>query len=483
MSASEQLLEPSNHRDGKVFVQDVFEQQQHAFQSNSFPSRKERKEMLKALKKSLLKNRERLLKSLSADYSHRSDDDSIMGDILPSVMNINYTLKQLKQWMKPEKRHIGWLFQPASAWVEYQPLGVVGIIVPWNYPVYLSIGPLVAALAAGNRAMIKLSEFTPYTNRILREIIEEVFTQTEVAIVEGDSDIAATFSSMPFDHLFFTGSTQVGKHVMRAAANNLTPVTLELGGKSPVLIAEDMPIDLAVERMLYGKCLNAGQTCVAPDYVLCSKDKLDDLTKEIEHQFQRLYPTISNNPDYTAIVNDSQFGRLQAWLAEAESAGCNIIKLNPGAESFEPGNRKIPLTLVIDPPENLNLMQQEIFGPLLPIKSYESVNEAVEYIQSKPRPLALYLMSFDRKLQKKVMKQTHAGGVCINDSVIHVAQEDLPFGGVGPSGMGHYHAREGFKTFSKAKSILKRGKFSSAKFAFPPYGRWIHKLIYRWYLR
>ncbi len=474
-------LPPSHH--SKAMMQDTFEQQQYAFQAHPYPLRKERKEMLKALKRSLLKHKNKLLKSLSTDFSHRSDDDSLLADIMPSVMNINYALKNMRRWMKPEKRHVGVLFQPAKAWVEYQPLGVIGIIVPWNYPVYLTIGPLAAALAAGNRAMIKLSEFTPYTNRILREIIEEVFDHTEVAVIEGDADTGAGFSALPFDHLFFTGSTQVGKHIMRAAANNLTPVTLELGGKSPVIIADDMPMDLAVERMIYGKCLNAGQTCIAPDYVLCPEKKVASLIELLENNFQRLYPTLSDNNDYTAIVNSAQYGRLQAWLTEAESAGCNIIRLNPASEDISPQSRKIPLTLVVNPPEHLNLSQQEIFGPILPIFSYQNISDAIKFVQRRPRPLALYLMTFDRKLEKRVISQTHSGGVCINDTVSHVAQDDLPFGGVGPSGMGEYHGKEGFYTFSKAKPIFKKGRFSTAKLAFPPYGKLVHKLIYKLYLR
>ena len=469
--------------DSKVFMQDIFEQQKHAFLSHPYPQKKERKEMLRALKKSLLKNKARLLKCLSADYSHRSDDDSLIADILPSVMTINHTLSHLKQWMKPEKRRVSMVFQPAKAWIEHQPLGVVGIIVPWNYPIYLTIGPLVAAIAAGNRVMIKLSEFAPYTNRILREVLEEVFDQTEVAVIEGNADIAASFSSLAFDHLLFTGSTQVGKHVMRAAANNLTPVTLELGGKSPVFIGQDAPMELAVERMLYGKCLNAGQTCVAPDYVLCPQDKVATLIELIDNRFKSLYPSLDDNPDYSAMINESQYGRLKAWLSEAESAGCDIIELNPAGESFTPSSRKIPLTLVVNPPEHINLSQQEIFGPVLPIVAYETEHDAIRYIQNRPRPLALYLMSFNSRLQKQVLSLTHSGGVCINDSISHVVQDDLPFGGVGHSGMGHYHGKEGFLTFSKTKAIFKKGRFNSAKLAFPPYGRWIHKLIYKLYLR
>ncbi|MCO7227106.1 coniferyl aldehyde dehydrogenase [Pleionea sp. CnH1-48] len=466
-----------------IVMKEAFEQQRQAFLAHPYPSLKERKQMLLALKKSLLKHQDRLVKSLAADFSHRSEDDTLLADFMPSIMGIKYALSNLKRWMKPEKRHVGILFQPARARIEYQPLGVVGIIVPWNYPIYLSIGPLVTAIAAGNRAMLKLSEFTPYTNRILKEVIAEAFDSTEVCVIEGEADIAAQFSALPFDHLLFTGSTAVGKHVMRAAANNLTPVTLELGGKSPVIIAEDMDIDGAVERLMYGKCLNAGQTCIAPDYVLCQEGKAQDVVKAFQNHFAAMYPSIKDNKDYTAIINERQYERLQAWIEEAKAAGCDVIAINPANETFDNSQRKMPMHLVVNPPENIAISSEEIFGPILPVFTYSSIQDAVKFVQQRPRPLALYLMSHNKKTQDYVMKHTHAGGICLNDSINHIAQDDLPFGGVGPSGMGHYHGIEGFKTFSKAKSVLIKGRFNSAKLAFPPYGRWIHKLIYKLYLR
>ncbi len=467
----------------KLMMQEVFDLQKQAFKASPYSSRKERLDMLKALKNSLIKHQDRLVKSLAADFTHRSHDDSKLADILPTVMNIKYTMKQLKGWMKPEKRHVSLMFQPASAWVEYQPLGVIGVIVPWNYPVFLALGPLTAAIAAGNRAMLKLSEFTPYANRVIKEIIKEVFDRSEVAVIEGGAEVAAEFSKIPFDHLFFTGSTQVGRLVMKEAANNLTPVTLELGGKSPAIIADDVDVHFAVERLLYGKCLNGGQTCVAPDYVLCPKTKVAALVEAIDTQFARLYPSINDNPDYTAIVSSGQYQRLTSWLEEAIAAGCELITINPGQEAIDSSKQKLPLTLIIDPPAHLKLSEQEIFGPILPIYSYQNLAEAVAFVQDRPRPLALYVMTHNKKIERHILNITNAGGVCINDAVSHVAIDDLPFGGVGPSGMGMYHGHEGFKTFSKAKSVFKKGRFNSAKMALPPYGKWIHKLIYALYLR
>lgn len=361
----------------------------------------------------------------------------------------------------------------------FQPLGVVGIMSPWNYPVFLSLGPLVAAIAAGNRAMIKPSEFCPYTNRVLKEIIREAFSKDEACIIEGDASIASEFTNLPFDHLLFTGSTNVGKMVMAAAAKNLTPVTLELGGKSPAIIAPDVEVDFAVERLLYGKCLNAGQTCVAPDYILCPEDKKPALIESLKKQFNLLYPDL-NNGDYSSIINENQFQRLQNWLEDAKQKGAEIIPL---AESSPIHPRSMPLTLVIKANTSMTLMQEEIFGPILPIIAYKDLKQAIQIIHSQPRPLALYLFTHSHRLEEQILRHTHAGGVCINDTVSHVAQEDLPFGGVGPSGMGQYHAREGFLTFSSSKAVFKRGRFNSAKMAFPPYGKLIHKLLYRLILK
>ncbi|WP_196139685.1 coniferyl aldehyde dehydrogenase [Aliikangiella sp. G2MR2-5] len=460
-------------------AREVFELQKRCFKEQPYPQEKLRKQQLIALKKALLKHKDKLAKAISADFGCRSVDETMLADIMPTVMNINHCIKHLRQWMQPEKRPVSILFQPANARIMYQPLGVVGIMSPWNYPVYLCLGPLAAAIAAGNRALIKPSEYCPYANRVLEEIINDAFTQDEVCLVEGGPEVASFFTSLPWDHLIFTGSTSVGKKVMSAAADNLTPVTLELGGKSPAIVGPDVSAEFAVERMLYGKCLNAGQTCVAPDYVLCPEDKVDALVQAFRKQFAQLYPN-TNNGEYSSIINQQQFDRLSDWIADAKQQGARIIPLSTDDSTNQ---RAMPLTLLLDPKESMTIMQQEIFGPVLPIIGYKLFDDAISYVQSKDRPLALYLFSHEKNIQQKLLETTHAGGVCINDTVSHVAQDDLPFGGIGPSGMGMYHAREGFLTFSSAKSIFKRGRFNSAKMAFPPYNKMIHRLIYRLFLR
>ena len=459
-------------------VTQLLEKQKNAFLQNPYPSEQLRKQQLKALKTALLKHKDKLVKAVSADFGSRSTDESLLADIMPTVMSIDHAIKHLREWMKPEKRKVSMMFQPATNRIMFQPLGVIGIMSPWNYPIFLSLGPLVAAIAAGNRAILKPSELTPYANRVINEIIQEAFSSDEVSMVEGDARLAAGFSGLAFDHLIFTGSTEVGKLVMAAAAKNLTPVTLELGGKSPALIGPDVSADFAVERMLYGKCLNAGQTCVAPDYVLCPENMETALVEAFRKQFTQLYPDLSCG-DYTSVINDAHYDRLQSWLKDAIDQGAKVISLGDKSASLP---RSLPLQLLLKVNSSMKIMQDEIFGPVLPILCYKSTAEAIKFINSRPRPLALYLFSNDKKLENQVLKQTHAGGVCINDTVNHVAQEDLPFGGIGPSGMGKYHAKEGFMTFSAAKSVLKRGRFYSAKTAFPPYRKLIHKLIYKFLL-
>lgn len=372
--------------------------QKASFREQGAPSRLQREAQLIALKQALLSHQQAIVEALNADYGHRSPDDSRISDIMPCVNNINYTLKKLKGWMKPSRRHAGILLAPAKVEVQYQPLGVVGIIVPWNFPVMLSIGPLITALAAGNRAMIKLSEFTPETNRVLRQMLAGLFDETQVAVVEGEAEVAAAFSALPFDHLLFTGSTTVGRYVMRAAADNLTPVTLELGGKSPVIIAPDMPLDTAVERMIYGKCLNAGQICVAPDYVLLPKGQSQAFVQAFINRFKQMYGEIGQNPDYGAIINQRQFDRLQAVLQDAIDLGAQVTPTS--TETMTPGSRKLPVQLITGVNEQMKVMQEEIFGPLLPIVEYDSLEQAIDYVNDRPRPLALYIMSFDSDTQQ-----------------------------------------------------------------------------------
>ena len=452
-----------------------------ACQAQPMPSLAQRRSRLTALKSALLAHKQALCDALALDYGQRSDYDSLVADILPCVMQINYSLKRLKGWMKPVRRHPGLLLAPARVEVHYQPLGVVGIMVPWNFPVMLSLGPLIGAIAAGNRAMIKLSEFTPHTNAALRTLLAQVFDDDEVVLIEGDAGLAAAFSTLPFDHLLFTGSTAVGRRVMAAAAPQLTPLTLELGGKSPCLIAPDMPLALAVERMIFGKSLNAGQICVAPDYVLLPRGQEQAFIEAYQAHFRRLYPKGLDSPDYGSIINGAQYERLTAWLAEAKQAGAQVHPCASPAR--DDGARRLVPHLLTEVPGHCQLMQQEIFGPLLPLVPYDSIEEAIAYVAARPRPLALYLMSLDPALQHRLIRETHAGGMAINECLFQVAADDAPFGGIGPSGMGHYHGHEGFLTFSKAKTVLRRGRFSTGSLIHPPYRRWYQRLMMALFLR
>ena len=452
-----------------------------ACQAQPMPSLAQRRSRLTALKSALLAHKQALCDALALDYGQRSDYDSLVADILPCVMQINYSLKRLKGWMKPVRRHPGLLLAPARVEMHYQPLGVVGIMVPWNFPVMLSLGPLIGAIAAGNRAMIKLSEFTPHTNAALRTLLAQVFDDDEVVLIEGDAGLAAAFSTLPFDHLLFTGSTAVGRQVMAAAAPQLTPLTLELGGKSPCLIAPDMPLALAVERMIFGKSLNAGQICVAPDYVLLPRGQEQGFIEAYQTHFRRLYPKGLDSPDYGSIINAAQYERLTAWLAEAKQAGAQAHPCASPAR--DDGARRLVPHLLTEVPGHCQLMQQEIFGPLLPLVPYDSIEEAIAYVAARPRPLALYLMSLDPALQHRLIRETHAGGMAINECLFQVAADDAPFGGIGPSGMGHYHGHEGFLTFSKAKTVLRRGRFSTGNLIHPPYRRWYQQLMMALFLR
>jgi coniferyl-aldehyde dehydrogenase len=436
---------------------------------------------LKKLKKMVLDNQDAFTEAMSKDFGHRSVEDSRIGDIMTTVMGISYSISKLKKWMKPKSRHVGILFQPAKAHVLMQPKGVIGIVSPWNYPLFLSLGPLTAALAAGNRAMIKMSEYTPATGKLLAELMATIFPQDKVAVVGGDIKVASAFTSLKFDHIFFTGSTPVGKIVMKSAAENLIPVTLELGGKSPTIIDSDINLDTAVSRLILGKTLNAGQTCVAPDYIFCPKDRVEELSNALRKAYLKMFPTVRDNADATSVVNQGQYNRLHGLLEDAAEKGANIIPLNESIEKNE--QRKLPLTLVLNTNDDMKVMQEEIFGPLLPIIPYDSIDEVIDYINANDRPLALYINSFDKKFQQNILKRTHSGGACINDAAFHVVIDDLPFGGIGASGMGNYHGEEGFTTFSHPKAVFSRGRISFAPLLFPPFGTAIHKLVFKLFIR
>lgn len=461
----------------------LFEAQRRAFHENMTPSLEERRENLKRLKQVLLRHKERLIQAINADFGNRSRDETLLAEMMPSVQGINYALKNLRDWMRPSRRHVGLLFMPAKNEVHYQPLGVIGIIVPWNYPLYLAIGPLTCALAAGNRAMIKMSEYTPKTAECLKAVLAEAFHEDLVAVITGDQDVAVEFSKKAFDHLLFTGSTAVGRHVMRAAAENLTPVTLELGGKSPAIISADVPMKDAAERICFGKSFNAGQTCVAPDYVLCPRDRIEQFVEQVQASFATFYPSLKDNRDFTSIIDERQYNRLKSYLADARKKGARIIEINPAREDLSEGTRKIPLTLVLDAKDNMKVMQEEIFGPILPVVPYSSLQDALDYVNERPRPLALYYFGYNRDEQQHVIKHTRSGGVCINDTLMHVAQDDMPFGGVGHSGTGRYHGHEGFQTFSCVKSVHTKQRLNSGALIFAPHGTLLHKLVYSIFIR
>lgn len=461
----------------------TFDAQKAYFFKNPFPDLAARKAALKQLKGLLLDNQDAICEAISKDFGYRSPKETLLLEMMTTIGDINYTLHNLRGWMKPEKRVVAMQFMPASNTVMYQPLGVVGIIVPWNYPLYLSVGPLVSAIAAGNCAMLKMSEYTPHFNQVLADVLATQFSTEQISIVEGEADVAAAFSSLAFDHILFTGSSAVGKHVMRAAAENLTPVTLELGGKSPAIIDAEIGMDDAVKRIIFGKCANAGQTCVAPDYLLVPQQRLDECIQALKTHFNALYPDFENNPDYSFVVNDRQYSRLLNYLKSAQAAGATITSSTEKSFEDYQHTRKLPLQIVSRCPDSETIMQEEIFGPLLPIVTYETYADAISYVNQRPRPLALYVLSHNSKLQQEFMQKTHAGGVGINETIVHVGQEDMPFGGIGPSGMGHYHGKEGFMTFSKAKAIHKKGRIYSTSFIHPPYSKSLLGLVLKLFMK
>ncbi|HCG8431029.1 TPA: coniferyl aldehyde dehydrogenase [Vibrio parahaemolyticus] len=424
-----------------------------AYAVEPYPSLDERKQRLIMLKQALIANKQALVEALSDDFGYRSEFDTAMTDVLPTVSHINYTLKRLKKWCKPSKRESGLLLAPSKVTVQYQPLGVVGIISPWNFPVILSLAPLVTALAAGNRVMMKLSEFTPKTNKVIVNICHELSEYVEV--FEGEADVAQAFSQLPFDHLLFTGSTNVGRAVAKAAAENLTPVTLELGGKSPVIITEDADMKKTVDAILFGKCINAGQICVAPDYAFVPQERVEEFITLFLKRFEKLYLKSNKNQKLTHIINQRQYERLTALLEDAKTRGASLhtVEASPQEE------RLLYPHLVANVSADMRIMQEEIFGPFLPIKPYKAVDEAIDYINLHQRPLALYVMSDDKSTIKHIVRNTHSGGVGINDTVLHVGAEDAPFGGIGQSGIGHYHGVEGFRIFSHAKTVLHTPKW------------------------
>ena len=425
----------------------------------------------------LIKYNAKLVDALNTDFTCRPREVTLLTDIGAGIAPMKHAIKHVRKWMKPEKRPTMFPFNllGGRSRVEYQPLGVVGVIAPWNFPVNMVFAPLAGVLAAGNRAMIKPSEFTPATAELLVEMIHEAYDEKEVAIFNGGAEVGQAFSALPFDHMIFTGATSIARHILAAASRNLVPVTLELGGKSPVVISRGADLEKSIGRIMLGKTLNAGQICLAPDYLMVPEEKLQDVIEVAKAAVTNMYPSILDNPSYTSVINERHFSRLNDYLAEAQERGQTILPINPADEDFssQQGTLKIPPTLVPQPADDLKIMEEELFGPLLPIRTYSNFEETIDYINSKPRPLAAYYFGEDAAEEDALISRTTSGGVCVNDVVMHVAQEELPFGGVGPSGMGAYHGQKGFQTFSHAKSVYRQSNLNIGKLGgmLPPYSK------------
>ncbi|HEX5841248.1 MAG TPA: coniferyl aldehyde dehydrogenase [Pseudomonas sp.] len=425
----------------------------------------------------LLENREEIVAAVSADFGNRSREQTLLSDIAGSVASLKHCREHLAEWMQAESHQAP--FPGCEARVDYQPLGVVGVISPWNFPIVLAFGPLASILAAGNRAMLKPSELTPRTSALLAELIARYFDANELSTVLGSAEVGALFSAQPFDHLIFTGGTAVGRHIMRAAADNLVPVTLELGGKSPVLVSRSADLATVVQRVMTVKTFNAGQICLAPDYLLLPEESLGDFVAEAVRFVSEMYPTLRSNPDYTSIINSRHFDRLRSYLADAHARGAYLVEINPAQEDLsDRETRKIAPTLVLDTSEQMQVLREEIFGPLLPIKTYRDFSAAIDYVNAQPRPLAAYYFGEDAGERQQVMERTTSGAVVINDCMSHVLFEELPFGGVGHSGMGAYHGVYGFRTFSHAKAVVVQSPIGESNLAMrAPYGAMIHGLL------
>lgn len=424
----------------------------------------------------LVRYGDRVSEALNSDFTCRPHEINMLTDVIGSIGSMKHAKKHLRKWMKPEKRPTIFPLNlmGGRSRIEYQPKGVVGIVAPWNFPIAMVFQPMACALGAGNRIMIKPSEFTPATSEVIAEMIADGFDPTEATVFPGGPEVGQAFSGLPFDHMIFTGATGIARHIMAAASRNLVPVTLELGGKSPVIISRSADIDKALQRVMLGKTMNAGQICLAPDYLMVPEEKLNDVIEAAQGAVAEMYPKLLDNDDYTSVVNERHYQRLNGYIKEAEDRGEKIIAINPGNEDFsqQANSFKIPPTLVSEPAEDLSMMEEEMFGPVLPIRTYKNFDETIDYINSKPRPLAAYYFGEDKTEEEAMISRTTSGGVCVNDVIMHIMQEDLPFGGIGPSGMGNYHGIEGFKTFSHAKSVYRQTGVNVAKLGgmLPPYG-------------
>lgn len=457
-------------------LQDTLDLQRKAYLAHPLPSVEERKADLLKLRAFVSDHRDALVAAINADYGHRSRHETLFAEIFPVLDGATHAVKHLKTWMKPQRRGVDWRnFMGASNRVIPQPLGVVGVIVPWNFPVNLSFSALISIFAAGNRAMVKMSENSRHLCQLLMQKIPLYFPPEKLAFFDETGGVGVAFSQLKFDHLMFTGSGTTGRAVMVAAAQNLCPVTLELGGKSPALICPDFPLRKAVERLLFVKCFNAGQICTTVDHVYVPFDRVDEFVALSKEVVQTRYPSLES-PDLTAIIDDTAFARLTRALNEAEAEGAQLIPLIDG-QKWDTTTRKIAPLLVLNAPPSCALMTREIFGPILPVVPYTSLDEPIHRINSGPRPLAFYPMSNDSHCIDELLTRVMSGGVTVNDALFHVGQHDLPFGGVGESGMGHYHGYEGFVTFSKMRPVFYQARFSAIRFLWPPYGEFANKYL------
>jgi coniferyl-aldehyde dehydrogenase len=462
-------------------VRRLFAAQQAAFRAEPYPSAKSRRDKLKALKQQISRYQNVIAQATSQDFGFRSASETKILDLVGVVLQANHAISHLSGWMAPSRRSVEWIFLTNTLRVNYQPKGVVGVIVPWNFPIYLALGPLVAALAAGNRVMIKMSEFTPATNAVLARLLGEIYRDDEVALVGEELADPAAFTALPFDHIVFTGSPRVGRIVMKSAAENLTPVTLELGGKSPAVVLRDYPLADAAKRIAHGKSVNGAQICVSPDYALVPREGVDAFVASAKASFERFFGAkFSDSPDYTWVVNDSHLARISALLRDARSKGATVIPCTD--YSADADGRRIPLHIVLNCTDDMRIMREELFGPILPIVPYDNLEDAIHFINARDRPLALYCFSHDAKERSVLLRRTHSGGVTINDWGWHVVNHDAPFGGIGNSGMGGYHGVEGFRELSHAKTVFKRHRFFPTDLFYPPYGNLVQKITLRLFL-
>ena len=461
----------------------VLANQKKYFINEGAPSIKLRIDRLNRLKTLIMENRYDLTDALNADFGNRSKNASLMTDAYSIIAEINTAIKNIKKWTKVEKRSSNFpmgLFG-ARSYVKYEPLGTIGMISPWNFPMNIAFGPLAAIFAAGNQVMHKPSELTPSSAALMKDLCDKAYDEVEFATFLGGPDVGESFTKLHFDHLLYTGSGNVGKHVMQSAAQNLVPVTLELGGKSPVVIGNSADMKISAKRIMFGKTLNAGQICLAPDYVMVHKDKKDEFIKEAKSAVADFFPQIKDNEDYTSIINERHFDRINHLLDDAKEKGAHVEQINPSNEDFTQQEfYKIPPTIVTNVTDDMKIMSEEIFGPVLPVLEYENISEAIATVNSKDRPLGLYYFGTDKSEENNILNNTSSGGVTINNVVGHIQQNDLPFGGVGPSGMGRYHAQDGFKNFSNPRAVFKDIGFKLDKIfegVRPPYKDGCEKLI------